>query len=62
MCRIQKYCFLLGNEWEYIIESILSGLNLRDTILYKISLICSKQSLIERILRDTDNGIRTTDV
>lgn len=47
---------------EYIIESILAGLKLQDTILYKISLICSEKSLVERLSRDVDNGIRTIDV
>jgi hypothetical protein len=47
---------------EYIIESILSGLNLQDAILHKISLSCSIQQLVERLSRDVDNGIRTIDV
>jgi hypothetical protein len=44
---------------EYIIESLLSRLNLQNAILYKISLICSKQSLVDRLSRDVDIGIRT---
>ena len=47
---------------EYIIESILSGLNLQDAIFHKVSLVCSKQSRVERLSRDVDNGIRTIDV
>ena len=54
------FCWVMHEE--YIIESILSGLNLQDAILHKISLICSIQSLIERLSRDVDNGIRTIDV
>jgi hypothetical protein len=54
------FCWVMHEE--HIIESILSGLNLQDTVLYKISLICSEQSLIERLSRDVDNGIRSKDV
>jgi len=54
------FCWVMHEQ--YIIESILSGLNIQDAILYKISLICSEQSLIKRLSRDVDNGIRTTNV
>jgi broad-specificity NMP kinase len=54
------FCWVMHEE--YIIESILSGLNLQDAVLYKISLICSEQSLVERLSKDVDNGIRIRDV
>jgi len=54
------FCWVMHEE--NIIASILSGLNLQDAILHKISLICSEQSLVERLSRDVDNGIRTIDV
>ena len=54
------FCWVMHEQ--YIIESILSGINLQDAILHKISLICSKQSLVERLSKDVDNGIRTIDV
>ena len=54
------FCWVMHEE--YIIESILSGLNLKDATLYKISLICSEQSLVERLSRDVGNGIRSKDV
>lgn len=54
------FCWVMHEQ--YIIESILAGINLQDAILHKISLICSKPSLVERLSRDVDNGIRTIDV
>jgi len=54
------FCWVMHEE--HIIESIVSGINLQNAILYKISLICSEQSLVERLLKDVDNGIRTIDV
>jgi hypothetical protein len=54
------FCWVMHEE--YIIESILSGLNLQDAVLYKISLICSEQSLVERLSKDVDNGMRARDV
>ena len=54
------FCWVMHEE--YIIKNILSKLNLENIILYKISLICSEQSLIERISKDIECGIRTTDV
>jgi len=54
------FCWVMHEE--FIIESILSGLNLQDANLHIISLICSEQSLVERLTKDIDNGIRTTDM
>lgn len=53
------FCWVMHEE--YIIKSIQSRLNLQNTILYKVSLICSEQSLLERISKDVENGIRTKD-
>jgi adenylate kinase family enzyme len=54
------FCWVMHEE--YIIKNILTGLNLQNVILHKISLICSEQSLVERLLKDVNNGIRTKDV
>lgn len=54
------FCWVMHEE--YIVKSILSRLNLQNAILYKISLICSEQSLVERISKDIESGIRTKDV
>jgi len=53
-------CWVMHEQ--YIIESILSRLNIQEAILHKFSLICSEQALTERLSRDVDNGIRNTDV
>lgn len=53
------FCWVMHEE--YIIKSIQSRLNLQNTILYKVSLICSEQSLLERISKDVENWIRTKD-
>ena len=54
------FCWVMHEE--YIVKSILSRLNLQNAILYKISLICSEQLLVERISKDIESGIRTKDV
>lgn len=54
------FCWVMHKE--YIIESLLSRLNLQNAVLYKISLICSEQSLVDRLTRDIDNGIRKKDI
>ena len=54
------FCWVMHEE--YIVKNILTGLNLQNVILHKISLICSEQSLVERLLKDVNNGIRTKDV
>ncbi len=45
-----------------VLDDVLSRLDKRDSILYKFSLVCSEQSLISRITKDVELGIRTKDV
>lgn len=54
------FCWVMHKE--YVIESLITRLNLQNAILYKISLICSEQSLVDRLTRDVDNGIRAKDI
>lgn len=54
------FCWVMHEEC--IIESIISRLHLENTNVYKISLICSEQSLIKRLLKDVDNGNRKIDI
>jgi adenylate kinase family enzyme len=54
------FCWVMHEE--YIVKNILSRLNLQNAILHKISLICSEQSLVERLSKDVESGIRTKDV
>lgn len=54
------FCWVMHED--HIARQILSRLNLQKAIVYKISLICSKQSLIERLSKDVENGIRKRDV
>lgn len=54
------FCWVLHEQ--SIIESILNRLSLTDVNLYKFSLICSEPALTDRLLRDVERGIRTSDV
>lgn len=54
------FCWVMHEE--YIVKNIISRLNLQNVILHKISLICSEQSLVERLSKDVESGIRTKDV
>ena len=54
------FCWVMHEE--YIVENILSGLHLENTNVYKVSLICSEQALIKRLMKDVDNGKRKIDI
>lgn len=54
------FCWVMHQQ--NIIDIIMSGLNLRGAQLYKFSLICSEHSLIERLTKDVECGIRSDDI
>ena len=54
------FCWVMHEH--SIIDDVLSRLAKNDYILYKFSLVCSEQSLISRITKDIEMGIRTKDV
>jgi len=59
---VDNICYLLNN---YIACSVFKNiifLHLQDCALYKFSLVCSKQSLKSRIMKDVERGVRDKDV
>ncbi|MFU0799651.1 MAG: Nucleotide kinase [Xylanivirga thermophila] len=54
------FCWVMHKQG--VLDDVLSRLDKRDSILYKFSLVCSEQSLISRITKDVELGIRTKDV
>lgn len=54
------FCWVMHKQ--SILDNVLSKINKGDCKLYKFSLICSEKSLIKRITKDIENGIRTEDV
>lgn len=54
------FCWVMHEQ--SILDDVLSRLHKYDCILYKFSLVCSEQSLISRITKDIELGIRTNDV
>ena len=54
------FCWVIQDE--AIFKQILDKLNGFDFELYKISLVCSEESLKNRLNIDVENGIRKTDV
>lgn len=50
------FCWVMHEQ--SIIDDILSRLNTKECTIYKYSLVCSEESLISRINKDIDNGIR----
>lgn len=54
------FCWVIHDE--AIFKQILDKLNGFDFELYKISLVCSEESLKNRLNIDVENGIRKTDV
>jgi len=53
------FCWVMHEQ--AILDNILSRLNKQDCVLYKFSLVCSEQSLISRIEKDVELGIRNKD-
>lgn len=54
------FCWVMHEQ--YIIDSIISKLDMANCKLYIFSLICSKSALIKRIEKDIEQGKRTDDV
>ena len=54
------FCWVMHEEG--IIKDILKRLESNNYKLYKFSLICSKEELKKRILKDIENGIRDESV
>jgi hypothetical protein len=54
------FCWVMHQQ--YIIDNLISGLDLGNARLCKVSLICSEQALIERISVDIRKGKRSEDV
>lgn len=53
------FCWVMHEQ--SILDDVLSRLKKDDCILYKFSLVCSEQSIISRIIKDIEMGIRTED-
>ncbi|MCI8512017.1 MAG: AAA family ATPase [Lachnospiraceae bacterium] len=53
------FCWVMHEQ--KIIEDILSGLELSACGVYRISLICTREALLERLQKDVVSGIRTED-
>ncbi len=74
---IENICFILNNfiknsmseyivfNWviqtDEIMNLVLSNLNTENTEVYKITLMCSEEQLIERIAKDIRDGVRNSD-
>ena len=54
------FCWVMHEE--DILHRILSRLSLENVGLYKFSLVCTEQTLLERLSKDIDNGFRTEGV
>ncbi|MCI1944272.1 AAA family ATPase [Clostridium luticellarii] len=54
------FCWVMHEQ--NILDDVLSRLNKNDCKLYKFSIVCSEQSLIARITKDINQGIRKKDV
>ncbi len=54
------FCWVMHEE--SIIKDILKRLELNNYKLYKFSLICSKEELKKRVMKDVENGIRDESV
>lgn len=54
------FCWVMHEE--SILNDVLSRLNKDDCMLHKFSIVCSEQTLISRITKDINQGIRKNDV
>ena len=54
------FCWVMHKQ--SIIDTILSRLNTEDCRVITISLLCSKEKLIQRLQKDVAAGLRATDV
>ncbi|WP_294392617.1 AAA family ATPase [uncultured Clostridium sp.] len=74
---IENICFILNNfiknsladyiifNWviqtDEIMNFVLDNLNLKNTEVYKITLMCSEEYLVQRIIKDIGDGIRSSE-
>lgn len=54
------FCWVMHED--SIFDDVLSRLNKDDCMLHKFSIVCSEQTLISRITKDINQGIRKNDV
>lgn len=54
------FCWVMHEE--SILDDVLSRLNKYDCIIHKFSIVCSEQTLISRITKDINQGVRENDV
>lgn len=54
------FCWVMHEK--SILDEVLARLNKDDCKLYKFSIVCSEQSLITRLKKDIQHGIRMDDV
>lgn len=54
------FCWVMHEE--SILDDVLSRLNKDDCIIHKFSIVCSEQTLISRITKDINQGVRKNDV
>jgi len=54
------FCWVMHEQW--IIDEILSRLDTADCRIISVSLICSAETLTERLRADIAAGIRTADI
>lgn len=54
------FCWVMHEQ--AIVDEILSKLETKDCLVHTISLICDEDRLRDRLQRDVDAGIRSTDV
>jgi len=60
--KYQTIIFTWIMHQQFIIDSIVNRLNLKDTKLYVITLTCDEKTLINRIRKDINDGKRSEDV
>lgn len=54
------FCWVMHEQ--KIMDDILSGLDTSACEVHMISLVCSREALVERLKRDVADGVRTEDV
>lgn len=54
------FCWVMHEQ--EIIDQIMAKLDVTDCEVMRISLVCSKKALKERLQKDVDAGIRTADI
>lgn len=54
------FCWVMHEQW--IIDEILSKLEIEEWVVHNISLVCREEALRKRLQKDIDVGIRSGDV